>query len=102
MAAEERFAPIAEALLREPDVTEGTGFGSNPGLRTGGHIFAMVLAGELVVKLPAGRCAALSGEDGVRPLEIGTRRMREWVSVADGPAHDWTARAREALAFVRG
>jgi hypothetical protein len=101
MPAEERFAAIAEDLLREPDVDAGTGFGSNPGLRTGGHIFAMVVRGALVVKLPAGRCAELTGDAGASTFQVGNRRMREWVSVADEPAHDWGALAREALAYVR-
>ena len=32
-------------------------------------------------------------------LEIGSRRMREWVRVSPGP--DWGALAREALTYVR-
>jgi hypothetical protein len=102
MSAEERFAAIADELLREPGVDAGTGFGSNPGLRVGGRIFAMVLRGELVVKLPVGRCAELTGGAGASAFQVGNRRMREWVTVADDPAHDWTALAREALGYVRG
>jgi hypothetical protein len=83
-------------------VTEGTGFGAMPGLRAGGKIFAMLHEGELVVKLPADRCAALVVAGGARLFEVGVRRMREWVCVERGGAHDWAALAREALAFVRG
>jgi TfoX N-terminal domain len=95
------FDTIANELLAEPEVDKGTGFGSNPGLCVGGKIFAMVVDGELVVKLPADRCAELAAGDGASPFQIGKRQMREWVSVAPG-THDWAALAREALAFVRG
>jgi hypothetical protein len=95
------FDAIANELLAEPGVDEGTGFGSNPGLRVGGKIFAMVVDGNLVVKLPADRCAELAAGDGAAPFQIGKRQMREWVSVAPG-THDWPALAREALTFVRG
>ena len=98
--AEEAFAAVAAALLREPQVDEGTGFGSSDGLRTGGRIFAMRKAGELVVKLPARRVAELLEADGVRSFVVGRRTMREWVCVRPG-AHDWEALAREALAYVR-
>jgi hypothetical protein len=82
-------------------VADGTGFGSMPGLRAGRTIFAMLVKGELVVKLPAERCRALIEAGGARPFEVGRRRMREWASVEPGGPHDWAALAREALAFAR-
>jgi hypothetical protein len=96
------FDSIAEELLREPGVEEGTGFGTNPGLRVSGRIFAMLVGGELVVKLPAERCAELKTGDGARTFQVGTRTMREWVSIDSARSQDWDALAREALAFVRG
>ena len=93
------FDAIAKEFLSEPGVDEGTGFGSNPGLRVGGKIFAMQVDGRLVVKLPADRVAALTAA-GAQPFVVGKRTMREWVSVEPG-AHDWRALAGEALAFVR-
>ena len=94
------FDAIANEFLAEPGVDEGTGFGSNPGLRVGGKIFAMEVDGKLVVKLPAERAAELVQAGGAEPFVIGKRQMREWVAVEPG-AHDWTALAREALGFVR-
>lgn len=44
--AEAAFEGVAAALLPEPDVDEGTGFGTKPGLRTNGKIFAMLIDGE--------------------------------------------------------
>ena len=93
------FDAIANEFLSEPGVDEGTGFGSNPGLRVGGKIFAMEVDGRLVVKLPAERVTALA-EAGAEPFVVGKRTMREWVSVA--PRDDWTALAREAYEFVGG
>ena len=101
-SVQEAFAGIADALTREDGVEPGTGFGTNPGLRVGGKIFAMLLGEELVVKLPADRCAALAAGEGARPFEIGTRVTREWVAIEAGGPHDWPALAREALAFVGG
>jgi hypothetical protein len=95
------FAAICAELGAEPDVGHGTGFGSNPGLRFGKSIFAMLVRGELVVKLPAERCAALAESGGAHPFVIGKRAMREWVAVAPDGGHDWPALAREALAFAR-
>ena len=100
--AETAFDAVASRFLGEPAITDGTGFGSNPGLRVDGHIFAMLVRGDFVVKLPAARCAELTAAGAGRSLEIGTRRMREWLVVGGPPDPDaWTALATDALAFVR-
>jgi hypothetical protein len=102
-SAETTFATIAEELRREPGVSEGTGFGSNPGLRIAGKIFAMLVRDELVVKLPAGRCAELVAGGSAKPFESGRGRpMKEWITVSDASAPEWPALAREALGFVAG
>lgn len=50
------FRKIRHRFLADPDVSQGTGFGTTPGLRVGTEIFAMLgRDGELVVKLPKGR-----------------------------------------------
>jgi hypothetical protein len=102
VTAEDAFGAIAEDLLREPGVEEGTGFGRNPGLRVGGKVFAMLVRGELVVKLPAERIADLASAGSASTFRVGQRQMREWVAIEQGGPHDWPALAREALAFVRG
>jgi hypothetical protein len=100
--AETSFAVIAQRLLSDSDVDEGTGFGRNAGLRSGGRIFAMLVAGELVVKLPAARCAELVAAGSARPFERGQGRpLKEWVTVSGAAEPDWLPLAREALAFVR-
>jgi hypothetical protein len=99
---DETFAAIAGRLRAEPDVTEGTGFGRNPGLRVNGKIFAMLRDGELVVKLPAERCAQLMAGGAAGPFDAGKGRpMREWVVFPHRDAEDWPGAVDEALAFVR-
>lgn len=99
---EAAFEALAATLLPEPDVEEGTGFGTNPGLRTRHKIFAMLHDGELVVKLPAERCAELVKADRARPFEIGHRTMREWIRVAEVDEQEWLRLARESRAYVGG
>jgi len=92
---EAAFEAIAEQLLTESGVTEGTGFGSSPGLRVGGRIFAMLTGDGLVVKLPARRCAELAAAQTGQPFDRGQGRpLKEWVMIGDtreqtGPGSRW-------------
>ena len=105
---EERFATIVEELLSNPDVTPPSdgpqlkkGFGSS-GLRINNKIFAMLVKGKLVVKLPKPRVDALiASGDGERfdPRHDG-RLMKEWVSVEPTAEEEWLPLAREAMEFV--
>ena len=102
LTPESVFAAVVERLRGELGVAEGTGFGRNPGLRVNGKIFAFLRAGELVVKLPADRCARLVADGAAVPFDAGKGRpMREWVVFSFRDAEDWQASAEEALAFVR-
>jgi len=99
---EDAFDALATALLPEADVEEGTGFGTNPGLRTRGKIFAILHSGELIVKLPAERCSGLVAAGEARAFEIGVRKMREWVRIAAVDEQRWLELAREARDYVGG
>jgi hypothetical protein len=111
-AGSSAFAAVVEAfradsktapIVAEYEAAQGHGgrkFGSN-GLKVNGKLFAMLVRGSLVVKLPQARVDALVGERRGTPFEPGHgRRMKEWVTVAPGAA-DWVALAREACRFVR-
>ena len=102
VAAAESFAGLVEVYRSDPDITAGTGFGSAPGLRVHGRIFAMMPSRDLVVKLPPQRCADLVAAGTGRPFEAGRGRpMREWVAIGVDAIHTWPALVAEALAFVR-
>jgi TfoX/Sxy family transcriptional regulator of competence genes len=100
---EERFATIVEELLSNPDVTppsDGNGFGSS-GLKIHHKIFAMLVRGQLVVKLPKHRVDALVAEGvGERFCANRGRPMREWVTMASTSQEEWLDLSREAMEFV--
>jgi TfoX/Sxy family transcriptional regulator of competence genes len=101
--AEEAFDRIARRFLGEPGVTEGTGFGSNPGLRVGGRIFAMVSRGGLVVKLPKERVDELVASGAAERFDAGKGRpMKEWITVSLRDGRRWNGLAAEAFEFVAG
>jgi len=100
--AERSFAALADDLLADPDVTEGTGFGSKPGLRVHRKIFAMLVQGQLVVKLPPSRCAQLRDDGDAAAFDAGKGRpMREWIAVGADSTGRWPDLAAEALGYVR-
>jgi TfoX/Sxy family transcriptional regulator of competence genes len=105
---EARYAAIVAALISTPAVTSGVDeprgrnrFGAAE-LKVGGKIFAMLVRGKLVVKLPRQRVDALiASGDGERfdPRHDG-RLMKEWLVVEPSSHVEWLPLAREALAFV--
>ena len=103
MAGEERFAALVEAMLGLADTTDavaGTGpqrgFGSTS-LKTNGKIFAMLVQGQLVVKLDRRRVDALvSSGDGERFDPGHGRLMKEWLVVESASDDDWLALATES------
>ena len=101
-----RFEDLCALFTGEPEVTPpsgGRGFGRSA-LRFRGRIFAMYVRGELVVKLPAARVAALVAAGRGVPFDAnkGTP-MKEWCALDSAACDDaeWEALAREALAFAR-
>jgi len=97
-----RFAAVVEAFSRDRRVTHGKMMASF-GLRVGGKIFAMLVRGDLVVKLPRERVDALVGAGrghAFDPRRDG-RLMKEWL-VFQGDDPPWADLAREAYDFVGG
>jgi hypothetical protein len=70
-------------------------------LKVNNRIFAMLVHGHLVVKLPRQRVAALiAGGDG-EPFDAGKGKpMAEWVSLATTSQLAWLSLATEAMEFV--
>src|SRR5215204_1071483 len=93
----EEYAGVSGVAVPEG----GSGFGSSA-IKINKSIFAMLVNGRLVVKLPAGRVAQLiSSGDGL-PFDAGKGKpMKEWVSLT---VDDATCRVlvAEAMAFVGG
>jgi len=101
---DERYEDLVDELVGTAGVTPprgGGGFGRSA-LRYQGKIFAMLVRGRLVVKLPARRVDALveAGEGIHFDANKGTP-MREWLSLDPGSGQDWLALAGEALDFAR-
>ncbi|MFC0555424.1 hypothetical protein ACFFHJ_31460 [Planotetraspora thailandica] len=100
---EERFEAVVDELVERPGVTPptpGTGFGSN-GLKVDDKIFAMLVRGRLVVKLPRQRVDALAdGGEGERFDPGSGRLMKEWLILAPDSEQNWLDLALEALQYV--
>jgi len=103
MDGAERFAALVETYAATPGVTPPDGKGGRrfgaTALRVDGSIFAMLLGGQLVVKLPAERVSSLIAEGAGEPFGMGTKRpMKEWLCVVGDDA--WESLAEEARLFV--
>ena len=100
-ADDELFGAVVKAFARDRAVTHGKLFAS-VGLEVGGKIFAMLVKGRLVVKLPAERVAELVASGSGIHFDPGHGRlMKEWVSIPASAA-PWPDLAREARRFVAG
>jgi hypothetical protein len=82
-------------------ITEGKGFGSSGQLKVQGRIFAMLVRGELVLKLPRARIDELvEAGEGTRFDAGKGRPMREWFALSPTSPKRWLPLAEEARAFV--
>ena len=75
-------------------------FGS-VGLKVSGKVFAMLVKGKLVVKLPQERVATLIASGTGEHFEPGHGRiMKEWVAIQPSSRSEWLSLAGEAKDFV--
>lgn len=100
MDPEKAFDRVMASLRRDPRVGEAKMFGAL-GAKVGDKYFAMLYKGQLVVKLPADRAAALVARGNAVPFDPGHGRpMKEWVAFASDLAARWAKLADEAKTFV--
>ena len=100
-ATEVAFDRVIHAFAGDEDVTTGKMMAS-VGLKVHGRIFAMLVRGRLVVKLPKERVDELvKSRRGSRfdPRRDG-RLMKEWI-VLKPDSVPWVDIAREAYRFVK-
>ena len=104
---EDRFAAVVAALRDRPGVTSPSDspqpakrFGATA-LKAEDKIFAMLVGGTLVVKLPRPRVDALvANGDGDRFVGGNGHPMKEWLALCPTADQDWLALATEAFDFV--
>jgi hypothetical protein len=95
------FRPVAEAFADIDGVSRHRMFSSENTFSVDGKIFAMLVRGALVVKLPKERVDALVETGKGKRFDPGHGRlMREWLVVEAGGL-PWVALAKEAHQFVR-
>jgi hypothetical protein len=98
---EQIWNPIAETELARPGVKGGTGFGRSEGLRVSNKIYAMLVNGELVVRIPKARVDELVEAGIGRRFEPSPGRvMKEWLSLPPAASRRWRSIVSEARAFV--
>ncbi|SRR5229473_4974312 len=99
-ALEAQFEPVVRVFHSDTKVTQARMFGS-PGLKINGKVFAMLVKGKLVVKLPKERVDALVASGDGQHFDPGHGRlMKEWVAIAPVTKEKWLSLAKEARDFV--
>ena len=102
-AREALFWELAQQLLAEPGVSQGTMM-EYPCLRANGAFFACVerATGHLIVKLPASRVSALVATGQALPVAPNGRTFREWAAFPVADPGEWRALLAEAREFTGG
>jgi hypothetical protein len=95
------FAPVVAAFSDDRQVERKRRFSSSAVLSVNGKIFAMMVKGNFVVKLPRARVEELVAAGKGTHFDPGHGRlMKEWVAMAGGKP-GWVALAQEAHRFVK-
>jgi hypothetical protein len=101
---EQRYESLVRSILSSSSslsIGGGKGFGSTGQLKVGGHIFAMLVRGKLVVKLPRARVDALVASGDGERFDAGKGKpMAEWFALSPTSSRRWRALSEEAMAFV--
>lgn len=94
----EALQPIGKAFAKD----EGVVHYKATSLCVGKKVFAMIVNGELVVKLPAPRAQALVDAGKGRFHALGKKVMKEWFVSPVARKKDWVAVAKESRKYVGG
>jgi hypothetical protein len=105
MTPESRYSALVARFVKLDGVTsisEGKGFGSSGQLKVHGRIFAMLVRGELVLKLPRARVEELVAQRHGVNFDAGKGKpMKEWFVLSSTSSKAWAPLAQEALDFVQ-
>ncbi len=94
------LVPVVDALADVRGVTRRRMFSTENAFSVNGKIFAMLVRGSLVVKLPKERVDDLVETGKGQRFDPGQGRlMKEWISVPAGGV-PWVALAKEAHRYV--
>lgn len=100
MKPEKQFESVIAELEKDPHITQSRMFGS-PGLKIEGKVFAMLVKGKLVVKLPRDRVETLVKAGEGKYFDPGHGKlMKEWVAISSGTKRKWLNLVEEAKDFV--
>jgi TfoX/Sxy family transcriptional regulator of competence genes len=100
VTSDELFESITAKLLSDEAISRKKMFGSS-GLSIGGKVFALLVKGKLVVKLPRERVETIISSGRGEPFDPGHGRlMKEWVAVAATAGDEWLNLAEAVRDFV--
>ncbi len=89
MDADHLFRAVIAPLVGKPGITTSRMFGST-GVKVGGKVFAILVKGTLVVKLPRERVDGLVGSGAGERFDPGHGRpSKEWVALKRTTEAQW-------------
>lgn len=93
--ADQAYAKLAGHFLKNAAVTQSDKFGK--GLRLDGKVFAMLVKGELVVKLSEDDVSTLLRQKKGKPFKHGQKVMKEWLAIEADKTAGWLQFAKKAF-----
>lgn len=97
--AKQLFDDLAEEQRVRPEVDMGR-IRAKKGLTVNGKVYAFVSGDRLIVKVPLERAQAMIADGTAQVVQMGKRRLKEWVAFAELDEQTWRAAMTEAQAYV--
>ncbi|MEV4174763.1 hypothetical protein [Nonomuraea sp. NPDC049709] len=101
VTAQELYDDLVMEHLARPEVSMGRMLHSD-GLRVNGKVYAFFARDRVIVKLPAARAGGLVADGTAEVVQMGTRRMRDWVGLRAPDEEVWRGLLAEAATYVQG